>query len=148
MAQYAEEKGIAMTPYSAFAAGRLSRPPGERTKRMEEDSYAKFKYDKTEEEDAKIITRVAELSRRHGVSMTTIALAWLLTRVTAPIAGVTKLSHIDAPIEAADFKLSPDELLYLEELYVPHALSGVMAQNRPEKRGETKVWTANSPKLS
>lgn len=39
------ENNIAMTPYSALASGRLSRRPGETSKRLEEDSYAKGKYE-------------------------------------------------------------------------------------------------------
>ena len=55
-----------MTPYSALAGGRLSKHPGETSKRLEEDSYAKFKYDATAQQDAVIIDRVAELAEQHG----------------------------------------------------------------------------------
>ena len=47
MARLCAEDNIAMTPYSALAGGRLSRRPGETSRRLEEDSYAKFKYDAT-----------------------------------------------------------------------------------------------------
>lgn len=36
---------IATTPYSALASGRLSRMPGVDSKRLNEDFYAKLKYD-------------------------------------------------------------------------------------------------------
>ena len=45
MVPYCQEEGIALTPYSALAAGRLSRKPGETSQRLEKDAYAKFKYD-------------------------------------------------------------------------------------------------------
>ncbi|MCR5438777.1 MAG: aldo/keto reductase, partial [Selenomonas sp.] len=77
MAKLCAEDNIAMTPYSALASGRLARRPGERSKRLAEDSYAKLKYDGTAEADEKIILRVAELADTYGVSMTEIALAWL-----------------------------------------------------------------------
>ena len=70
MAPFCEEENIAMTPYSALASGRLSRKPGESSKRLEEDSYAKLKYDGTAEADKNIIERVAELSEKYNVSMT------------------------------------------------------------------------------
>ena len=76
-----------MTPYSALAGGRLSKHPGETSKRLEEDSYAKFKYDATAEQDAVIISRVAELAEKRGVSMTEISLAWLLTKGNVPGSG-------------------------------------------------------------
>ena len=135
MAPFCASEGIAMTPYSALAGGRLSKRPGETSKRLEEDSYAKFKYDATAEQDGKIIQRVAELADRRSVSMTEISLAWLLTKVTSPVVGATKFSHVDGAVKAVDLELSEDEIAYLEELYVPHALAGVMAQNGKQKAG-------------
>ena len=76
-----------MTPYSALAGGRLSKHPGETSKRLEEDSYAKFKYDATAAQDAAIIGRVAELAEQRGVTMTEIALAWLLHQSHRPRGG-------------------------------------------------------------
>src|SRR5699024_8588599 len=94
MAKLCAEDNIAMTPYSALASGRLSKHPGESSKRLEEDSYAKFKYDATAKQDSVIINRVAELAEKRGVSMTEISLAWLLTKVAARIVGATKLHQI------------------------------------------------------
>ena len=67
--------------------------------------------------------------------MTEISLAWLLTKVTAPVVGATKLHHIDGAVKAVDLKLTDKELHYLEEAYVPHNLVGVMAQNTPAGAG-------------
>lgn len=131
---YCQEEGIATTPYSALAGGRLSRLPGVTTKRLEEDKFAKSKYDQTAEEDNKIIARVAELADKYQTSMTSVSLAWLLTRVDAPVVGATKPHHLDGPLAALDLQLSPEDLAYLEELYLPHALSGVMAQNTYKPR--------------
>jgi len=135
MIPFCQDQNIALTPYSALAAGRLSRRPGETTRRLEQDTYAKFKYDATAEADGKIIQRVLKLADEHGVSMTEIALAWLLTKVTAPVVGATKLSHLDGAVKAVDLELTADEICYLEELYVPHNLAGVMAQNGKQKAG-------------
>ena len=141
MAKLCAEDNIAMTPYSSLASGRLSKHPGERSKRLEEDDYARLKYDATAEQDNVIIQRVAELAERHGVSMTEVSLAWLLTKVTAPVVGATKLSHIEGAAKAVDLELSGDEIHYLEEPYVPHRLVGVMAQNTASASGEAHVWT-------
>ena len=128
--QLCAEDQISTVPYSALAAGRLSRRPGETSKRLEQDKFAKGKYDATAEQDAAIIERVAELADKHETSMTAVSLAWLLTKVTSPVVGATKPHHIEGPAAAADLVLTPEELAYLEEPYVPHALVGVMAQNR------------------
>ena len=93
MAPFCRQENIAMTPYSALAGGRLSKRPGETSKRLMEDDYARLKYEGTADADAPIIRRVAELADRHGVSMTEVSLAWLLTKVAAPVVGATKLQH-------------------------------------------------------
>ena len=147
MAELCREDNIAMTPYSALASGRLSRRPGETTKRAEEDSYAKFKYDKTAEQDSVIIERVAEIAEKRGVTMTEVSLAWLLTKVTSPVVGATKLHHIEGAAKAAELELADDEIKYLEEPYVPHALAGVMAQNKPANANDKHVWSTGSQKI-
>lgn len=147
MAKLCHEDNIAMTPYSALAGGRLAKHPGETSKRLQEDSYARLKYEATAEQDSVIIGRVAELAEKHGVSMTEISLAWLLTKVTAPVVGATKLHHIDGAVKAVELKLTDDELSYLEEPYVPHKLVGVMAQNTPAAAKEKHVWSTGSQKI-
>lgn len=147
MAKLCMEDNIAMTPYSALAGGRLSKAPGETSKRLEEDSYAKFKYDATSKQDGVVIERVAELAAKHEVSMTEISLAWLLAKVTAPVVGATKLHHIEGAVKAVDFVLSEEEAAYLEEPYVPHALVGVMAQNTAAAAKEKHVWSTKNQKI-
>ena len=142
MAPFCYEENIAMTPYSALASGRLSRKSGQSdTKRAAQDAYAKFKYDATAQQDSVIIDRVAELAEQHGVTMTEVSLAWLLTKVTSPVVGATKLHHIEGAAKAVELNLSDDELAYLEEPYVPHPLAGVMAQNKRENAKEKHVWS-------
>lgn len=135
MASFCQDQNIAMTPYSALAGGRLSKRPGDTSKRLQEDAYARFKYDATAETDGRIIERVAELADKRGVSMTEISLAWLLTKVAAPVVGATKFSHVDGAVKAVDLELTQDESRYLEEMYISHALVGVMAQNGKQKAG-------------
>ncbi len=147
MAQLCAEDNIAMTPYSSLASGRLAKAPGETSKRLEEDTYAKFKYDATAEQDGVIIARVQELAEKHGVSMTEVSLAWLLTKVTAPVVGATKPHHVEGAVKAVDFTLTDDEIRYLEEPYVPHKLAGVMAQNTLAAAKEKHVWSVGNQKM-
>ena len=147
MAKLCAEDNIAMTPYSALASGRLARHPGETSKRLEEDSYAKLKYDATAKQDDVIIGRVAELADKRGVSMTEISLAWLLTKVTAPVVGATKMRHIEGAVKAVGLTLTQEEIAYLEEPYIPHRLVGVMAQNTPAAAREQHVWSVGNQKI-
>ena len=73
--------------------------------------------------------------------MTEISLAWLLTKVTAPVVGATKFSHIDGAVAAVELSLSQEELAYLEQPYLPHALVGVMAQNTAASAQSAHVWS-------
>ena len=147
MAPFCREENIAMTPYSSLAGGRLSKHPGETSKRLQEDSYAQLKYGGMADQDAPILQRVAELADRRGVSMTEVSLAWLLSKVTAPVVGATKLRHVEGAATAVDLELIAEECAYLEEPYGPHPLVGVMAQNTPAAAKESHVWSTGSQKI-
>lgn len=147
MAKFCLEENIAMTPYSPLAGGRLAKRPGETSKRLLEDNYAHLKYDATAEQDGIIIDRVAQLADKYGVSMTEISLSWLLTKVSAPVVGTTKLHHIEDAAKAVNLTLTADELAFLEEPYLPHTLVGVMAQNTPASAKEQHVWSTGNQKI-
>ena len=147
MVPFCREENIALTPYSALAGGRLSKHRGETSKRLSEDSYAQLKYGSTADQDQVIIDRVAELADQKGVSMTEVSLAWLLTKVTAPVVGATKLHHIEGAAKATDLELTDRELAYLEEPYIPHRLVGVMAQNTAAASKEEHVWSTGEQKI-
>ncbi len=120
-------EGIGVTPYSPLASGRLTRDwSSESTLRSETDQIAKSKYDGSADTDRHVVERVAELAVKHDVPRVHIAIAWLLQKqpVTAPIIGATKNSHLEDAVGAFAVKLSQEELAYLEEPYVPHAIVG------------------------
>ena len=79
--------------------------------------------------------------------MTEVSLAWLLTKVTSPVVGATKLHHIEGAAKAVELELTVDEISYLEEPYVPHALAGVMAQNKPANKNKKHVWSTGSQRI-
>ena len=130
MNRFANENNIALTPYSALASGRLSRLAGDNSsQRMNLDNFAKSKYQDTAVQDQEIIQRVHEIAEKYQVTMTEVSLAWLLTKATAPVVGATKVHHIDGAVAAVNLKLIAEDIHYLEELYTPHPLVGVMADN-------------------
>lgn len=130
MNRFANENNIAITPYSALASGRLSRLAGDNSsQRMNLDNFAKSKYQDTADQDQEIIQRVHEIAEKYQVTMTEVSLAWLLTKATAPVVGATKVHHIDGAVAAVNLKLTAEDIHYLEELYSPHPLVGVMANN-------------------
>jgi len=122
------EEGIAVTPYSPLASGRLARDLSETSQRLETDPIAKQKYDATAESDKMVIERVAKMAEKYAVPMAHIALAWMLHKapVAAPVIGATKIPHLESAVEALQVQLEPDDLAHLEEPYVPHPLVGLI----------------------
>ncbi|MGN6715253.1 Predicted oxidoreductase [Anaerocolumna jejuensis DSM 15929] len=120
------EEKIGVTPYSPLASGRLCRDWSETTKRYETDQIARSKYDATAEADKLVVERLAKVAKDRGIPRTHAAIAWLLQKepVAAPIIGATKLSHIETAAEAVKVKLTTEEIMFLEEPYIPHGIVG------------------------
>lgn len=80
-----------------------------------------------------IVRRIQELAEGHGGKMQQIALAWHWAKgVASPIVGGTKMSHYDDAADALDVTLTPEEVVYLEEPYLPHRVVGAVDHNPPE----------------
>ncbi|WGN88803.1 aldo/keto reductase [Ligilactobacillus faecis] len=123
---------VSLMPYSPLAAGHLARPTwGSTSLRGQTDKVAQGKYDKTEEQDLKIVARVHELAQKYEVSMAQIALAWQWAKgVTAPIIGGTKARNYTDAVKALDVHLTGNDLAYLEEPYIPHPIVGALDQDQ------------------
>jgi aryl-alcohol dehydrogenase-like predicted oxidoreductase len=52
------------------------------------------------------------------------------------VVGATKVSHIDGAVGAVNLELSEEEIKYLEEPYVPHAIVGVLGTSGWKKQAE------------
>ena len=60
--------------------------------------------------------------------------------------GTSKLHHMEGAAKAVDLTLT-EECAYLEELYTPHPLVGVMAQNTAAAAKADHVWSVGSQKV-
>jgi aryl-alcohol dehydrogenase-like predicted oxidoreductase len=121
-----KEEKIGVIPWSPLAKGKLTRDWEETTHRSEVDEVGKKLYAATAESDRKVVERVAEVAEKRGVPRAQIALSWVLQKepVTAPIIGATKMSHLEDAVAALSIKLTPEEIAFLEEPYVPHPVVG------------------------
>ena len=117
---------IAVLPWSPLARGKLTRPWGENTARSTSDQVMAKLYDNTEENDAMIAERLAQVAESKGVTRAQVALAWLLSKpaVTAPIIGASRAEQFEDLVKAVDVTLSDDEITLLEEVYQPHQAVG------------------------
>lgn len=120
----AEQVGV--IPWSPLARGRLTRDWDESSYRKETDEFGKTLYERTADADRVIVERVAALALKRAVPRAQIALAWVLQKpyVDAPIVGASKQNHLDDAVASLDVQLTPEEMEFLEEPYVPHAVTG------------------------
>ncbi len=71
--------------------------------------------------DKAIVDAVQQIARARGMSMATIALAWVLSNpvVSAPIVGATKPRHLADAVAALDIQLTDEEIQSLQAPYTP-----------------------------
>jgi len=122
------EEGIGVLPWSPLARGLLAGKRRPETARSKTDTFGKQIYgDELSRADARVIERLEEVATKQGVAPAQVALAWLLQKpgVIAPIIGASKSHHIEEALRALTLRLTPEAITTLEELYVPHAISGM-----------------------
>lgn len=127
MLRLCAEQGIAVMPWSPLARGRLTRKwDAAPTDRIGKDVYGNTLYDQSDASDKAIVDRVEKLAAARKLPMAQVGLAWILSKpvVTSPIVGATKMQHLEDAVAALDVKLTPEEIVSLEEPYTPHAVAG------------------------
>lgn len=120
------QMNVALTPYSPLAAGRCARPNWEAdTMRSKTDVVAHGKYDSTEEQDKTIAARIKELADNYSATMTQVTLAWHYAKgVASPVIGATKTKYLDDAAGAFNVRLTNEDVAYIDELYIPHKITG------------------------
>lgn len=129
-----KQMSVSLMPYSPLAAGHLARASWtSETLRGRTDRVAKGKYDRMEQQDMQIVKRVSELAQKYTCNMSQIAIAWQWAKgVASPIIGATKARYFDDAVGAFALRLTPEDIAYLEEPYVPHPIVGAIDKNPPQ----------------
>ncbi len=122
------QMNVALTPYSPLASGRVARADWDAdTMRSKTDKVARSKYDSTEQTDKAIAERIRLLAEKYGTSMTRISFAWHFAKgVTSPIIGATKEKYLDDAVGAFDIRLTDEDVVYIDECYMPHKIVGAL----------------------
>ncbi|CAL9736968.1 putative aryl-alcohol dehydrogenase Aad16p [Monosporozyma servazzii] len=120
---FAKRHGLAMTPWSPNAAGKLTRPYKDlqSTTRGRVDVFASPLDDASQE----IINRVEKVANKHNVPMAVVSTAWVLSKGFCPIVGMSGINRVEDAIQATQVKLTEEDIQYLEEPYRPRNLLGV-----------------------
>ncbi|KAI0279094.1 aryl-alcohol dehydrogenase [Russula aff. rugulosa BPL654] len=123
--QVKEEREMFPTlKHFGVARGLLTRPfDGERTTKRG-DNASTFSGYLEGPGTLEIVKRVEEISKKRGISMAQVSLAWSLTRVTAPIVGSTSIEKLEDLINGVDVKLAEEDILYLEVPYKARSVMG------------------------
>lgn len=120
---YCQEHNIALTPWSPNAKGILTRPLGTVTERFTKDAIINiFGLNDLPPADTEIVNRVQKLSEKKGISMAVLSTAWVYQKGCFPIVGLSTIERVDDAIAALYVRFSEEELVYLEELYIPKKL--------------------------
>ena len=120
------DQGVGVIPWSPLARGRLARPWGQATPRIDSDAFGKTLFAHTEDNDREIAAALAKVAEARGAPLAQVALAWVLAQpgITAPIVGVSRPEQLADALAALDLALSDDEKRALEAPYRPHPVVG------------------------
>lgn len=130
MIPFCRETGVGLIPWSPIARGVLARPSKDRnaTNRAKTDDWVRDSTSVmdigTSDSSKAIIDRVEEIAKKRGISMAAVAIAWSLSKGMVPIVGFSGTHRVDDALKALEFKLSEEEITYLEELYQPLPVQG------------------------
>ncbi|KAG1890471.1 NADP-dependent oxidoreductase domain-containing protein [Suillus fuscotomentosus] len=122
MLAYCKYNGIGVIPYAPLYSGLLARPVGTESMRHNSTKGTILER-KVTSADATIINRVEELSKKKNIKMSQIALAWVASKVSSPIVGISSIQRLQESI-IDGIELTPEEIKYLEEPYEPKAIGG------------------------
>ena len=124
MFKFCLEDGVGVIPYNPIAGGLLSgkydrsAPPQEGTRFTLGNAGGMYQGRYWRDRMFDTVDRVAELAAGAGVSMVTLAVAWVMANpaITAPIIGASRPGQLDASLAAASYKLDDDLKRQLDEL--------------------------------
>jgi len=114
-----EELGIGLVPFSPLGKGFLTGKYDSEYKYDEKDfrnTLPRFTVE-AREANQQVVDLLKEIARQKDATPAQVALAWLLAKKTyiAPIPGTTKLSRFEENIAAANLKLTPQEVVHIDE---------------------------------
>jgi aryl-alcohol dehydrogenase-like predicted oxidoreductase len=124
MNKFCHETGVGLIPWSPLYAGRLARPLS-----SQETTRGAMMSDPSglggiSDAEKQIINRVEDLADKKGWKMSHVALAWNIQKDTVPIVGFSSLSRLDEALEVRGKTLTEEEMLFLEEPYLPKPIMG------------------------
>ncbi|RAN69471.1 aldo/keto reductase [Bacillus sp. SRB_336] len=129
-----KELGIGFVPYSPLGRGLLSGRIRSLNQLDVDDwrrSNPRFA-DGALEKNLQILGEVEAIAEQAGATPSQVALAWLIAKGGdwSPIPGTIRVSHLEEDLQAVDVRLSPDQILALDNITQPVGGHHTAAQSR------------------
>lgn len=124
MNPFCMKNGIGLMAYAPLNRGLLSRPAGARQTAREEVMRHHPLYAEPSNADVEIISRVQAISTKRGWTMTQVALAWVISRGSIPVVGLSTSDRLQEAVGLQDKSLSSEDLAFLEAPYRPREIEG------------------------
>ena len=118
---YCLDQGIGVINYSPMASGLLTgKMTRERIQNLPDDDWRKNAEDFQEPKlsrNLELADLLRQIGERHGRSAAVVAIAWTLRNpaVTAAIVGARRPAQVDGIVDAAEFRLSEEEIAEIDE---------------------------------
>ena len=112
---YCRENGIVFFAYMVLEQGALSGKYDTR-RPMPEGSARAATYNPVLDKLEVLNAELKRLADKYGVGIAQIPVAWAIAKGTLPIIGVTKVSHVEDAVKAANVTLTDEETKGLEAL--------------------------------
>ncbi len=121
------EEGIGVIPYNPLAGGLLTGKhhpggPTEGTRFTLGTAGRIYQQRYWHDREFETVERLAAIAARAGVSLTTLAVAWVLANpaITSPIVGASRPEQLEDSVRAVETIIDDDLLAELEELTTPY----------------------------
>lgn len=124
MNRFCIETGVGLIPWAPLYRGKLARPWNSGETLRSESSKNHPMLMRPGRGDETIVKRVEETAKKHGWTMSQVALAWNVQKQTIPIVGFSNLERVDDAVGVKGKRLSEEEMKYLEEPYEPREIMG------------------------
>jgi aryl-alcohol dehydrogenase-like predicted oxidoreductase len=116
------EQQISVIPYYGLASGFLTgkyRSEADLTKSPRGRGVKRY----LDERGLRILAALDAVGARLGATPAQVALAWLMTKITAPIASATSVAQLNELVGAAELKLDAQALHALDQASAPAAVA-------------------------
>lgn len=138
-----KELGIGFVPYSPLGRGLLSGKIRS-LEQLDADDWRRGNPRFEGEALAKnlqVLGEVEAIAEQVGATLAQVALAWLLAKGEhwSPIPGTIRISHLEEDLQAVDVRLSPEQLLVLDNITQPVGDHHTAAQARAFDRENSLV---------